>query len=114
MGIDFHVESPSDREFLKDSQDQYCKWAWRNINWAGVFDVLNIKLAVIGDSAINWWAESQVETMRNRIRQLAEGNEDFAYDADQQKRAATLQKDAALLLEHFDAYVAHGARIYVF
>lgn len=114
MGIDFRIESPTDPEFLKGSPDQYCKWAWRNIRWTDVLEFLEINLALLSNGAINWWSESQVAAMRDLIKQLAEREENLLWDEDRRLRVASLQKDATLLLEHFDAYVAHGARIYVF
>lgn len=114
MGIEYRVESHTNPAFLKESQDRYCKWAWREIRWREVLDFLGINLAAIADNAISWWAESQVAAMRDLIRQLAEGDEGLLWDEDCKQRGLALQKDAGALLPFFDAYVEHGARIYVF
>jgi hypothetical protein len=97
-----------------ESPDQYCKWAWRGLAWRDILDFLEINLAALANTAICWWSESQVETMCGLIRQLVEGNEGLLWDEDRQKRAAALRGDAVRLLQFFESYVAHGARIYVF
>lgn len=114
MGIDFRVQSHTNPEFLKESQEQYCKWEWRYIRWHDVLDFLDINLAALANSAISWWSESQVAAMRDLIKELAEGDEDLLWDEDRKQRGSALQKDAAALLQHFERYVENDARIYVF
>jgi hypothetical protein len=113
MGIDYKVESASCPELFTDPSDAYLKWALRDIEWRKVLNFLHINLALLYDSAIDYWSESQVEDMRDLIKGLAEGTMEFYEEADR-ITAESLKDDAAELLVHFNYYVMKGARIRVF
>ena len=115
MGIDYKVESLTDRDFSNSlGEDAYLKWAWRNTDWRSVFDFLHINLDLLYDSAVNYWSECQVVDMLGLL--VAFKNNDSALLCDEERvtTAGKLREDALVLLELFEAYVAHNARIYVF
>ena len=102
MGIDYQVVSLTNPYMFSNAEDSYLKWAWRSIDWKAVLDFLQIDLSCVGGTAINYWAESQVEDMRDLIRDLSL-TPDYEF-----------KDDAAKLLAHFNYYVEQKARIYVF
>lgn len=112
MGIDYEIRSLTNPGMFEDPQNSYAKWAWEDIDWQKVLNFLHIDLARIYDHAIRYWAESQVEDMRDMIKGLAEGSMEF-YDEEHRSTAESLKGEAEKLLVHFNYYVSQKARIYV-
>lgn len=114
MGIDYMVASRTNTIAFAEEADVYCKWAWRNINWEPVLEFLEIRLDLLCSSSVNYWAECQVVDMRDKIKQLMDGDEALLWDEERRAEAEPLRPAASELLTWFNFYVENNARIIVF
>ncbi len=109
MGVQIIVESTSNPSFYdRDDPKRYLKWAWRDIRWEDIFDMLGIDMSAhmyYDDPEYNYRSPEEVVAMRNAIQAFVECDE-----ATNQRRDE-LHDDAVQLLAFFDYYVAHGAHI---
>lgn len=120
MGIDFVVESTIVPDIYKGTQDSFLKWAWKDIEWRAIFNLLNINLGALYDNAISYWSVDQVVEMHQLIKKFYECPTDVLYDDDERElkkqliRAIELRHDTHKLLDFFEDYVKNKAIICVF
>jgi hypothetical protein len=119
MGIDFVVESTIKPDVYDGKKERYLTYAWRNIEWEKIFELLNIKLHILYDNAIDYWSVEQVEEMYKMLKLLYETPQNilYGYDEDDTRRklnvAKKLNNDTWILTELFSDYVKNKAIINV-
>jgi hypothetical protein len=122
MGIDFLTYSKINPDMYKeDDPNQYLKYALRDIEWFKILDLLNINL---GNNALNYWCQEQVEDIYNRIKSINEDpynlysgwekEELEEHMIDDINKAIKLKDDIEKLCEYFKFLVDNKAYIRIF
>ncbi len=117
MGVFFRVESKSNPSMYDPNDpNQYLKWAWRDIQWELIFNILDIDMSsyIYYDyPEYNYRSPAEVEAMRDAIKEFVEKDITYYDDATNRLRDE-LHDDAVKLLEFFNYYVANEAHIEIF
>lgn len=113
MGIDYFVKSTVNPNMYGDNDpNSVLKYAWRDIDWKGIFNVLNIRLHILYDHPISYWSSDQVMDIRDMIKEFIE-SDTYDRECPNEQILAKLKTDANKLLEFFNYYVENKAIIYV-
>jgi hypothetical protein len=124
MGIDYLVKSKiNPNMYAEDDPNMWLKYALKNIEWIEILNLLNINLAALYDSAINYWASDQVKDMYEMIEGLDEDpynlygpwkkEELEPHMIKDIEKAIKLKDDISVLKEYFEFLVANEAYIEV-
>lgn len=97
MGIDIYIFSETNKDlFTKPDPNRYGKWAWRDIDWKEICDLLDIPLTSNWyDNPNDYFCPEDVKDFRDRICKFVSSGSEQLHD------------DAVKLLEFFDYYVAN-------
>jgi hypothetical protein len=113
MGIDYFVKSTINPNMYGDNDPNcYLKYAWRDIDWKEVFNVLNIRLHILYDHPISYWSTEHIKDIRDMIKEFIE-SDTYDRECPNEQILAKLKTDANKLLEFFNYYVENKAIIYV-
>jgi hypothetical protein len=117
MGVIFIVKSRKNPAmYAEDDPEQYLKYAWRDIRWEEIFQILGFDMnpyMYYEDDNIR--EPSQVEYMRDHIQAMLDGTYhtmiyvDPAEYEEMKKRFEVLREDAVWLLRYFNYYVENEA-----
>ena len=116
MGIDLLAESDTlPTLFAKDDPNKYLKYAWMDIDWREIFDILHINLHALYDNHINYWAPCHVRDMRDEIKNFVDKTIWIPDDdhENMKEKMDLLHDDAVKLLKFFDFYVENNVKIHV-
>jgi hypothetical protein len=116
MGVDFKVESTIHPDlYAAEDANSYLKWAWRDIHWTGVFDLLYFNMGALYGNAIHYWSVDQVADIHKLLIQLHDTPESVIWeDEERLADAKKLQPDTHTLMKHFEGYVENKCIIVVF
>ncbi len=101
--------------YSKDDPNQFLKYAWCDIHWPVIFDILHFTIySVDYDFPINYWSPEDVENMRDDIRAFCDKTWWISEnDNETRELMDILHEDAIKLLKFFDYYVENKASIHV-
>ncbi len=125
MGIHIVVKSKiNPNMYTEDDPNKWLKYALKDIEWGEIFDLLNINLAALYDSAINYWSPEQVKDMYEMIKRLDEDPYSLYYGWTKEQlephmikdidKAMVLKEDIRRLKDYFKFLVDNEAYIEVF
>ncbi len=122
MGVDFHVYSKvNPGMFANDDPNQYLNYAFRDVDWTTIFELLNINLFALNSNRISYWCPEQVKDMYESIKALYEDPETvLSYGEPDQEMLKNLQTakrlhdDTKTVMDYFEKLVQNGAYIRVF
>jgi len=98
-------------EWNKNHEICNLKHVWKDIQWKDVFNIINLKLDVIGNNIISYWSLNQVKDIYNILSNLNNNPENFIsgidYEEINEKRLKIeyLRKDIYILQKYFENYV---------
>lgn len=78
MGIQYILRSTN--TLYEDQSMYYCKYAWRDIDWQLIFEILGINLGVLCDNYISYWSPEQIKDIRNGIQCLKENPKVYLFN----------------------------------
>ena len=124
MGVDFIVESKTDckwNQLQKETQNDYCKYAWRNIEWKTIFTLINFQISLLYGNDPNYWETSQLNGVLQNLKRLKNKDSRFTHDYDDENQSCANEReidmlipDIESLIKFFEEYVEKGCRIIVY
>lgn len=115
MGVVYQVKSDSNPiMYAEDDPNIYLKYAWRDIRWVEIFEILGIDQ----DWHPHWYYEENPIRDKEEIRRIRDELEVFVakrggLDKTHPNEVEELHDDAVRLLEFFNYYVANDAYVVI-
>uniref|UniRef100_A0A6C0BDR3 Uncharacterized protein n=1 Tax=viral metagenome TaxID=1070528 RepID=A0A6C0BDR3_9ZZZZ len=113
MGIDLKLHSTIDENYNKNlGENAYLKYAWSEINWRRVFEIIGFRITILYDNNPSYWSVDHIEYIFLRLKDLYEGDYSkiIEYDVTEDitylpKDILSLKKDIESLYFLFTEYV---------
>jgi hypothetical protein len=116
MAIDYVVESQIEGNFYNDTEnkERNLKWAWRNIKWKQIFDIIGFRIDGLYNNLINYWSLDQVNKIYVTLKILYNNPAMAVCCEEDLKTAEKMKPDILLLMKYFEKYVENKCVIIVF
>lgn len=73
MTIDIKVESKNNQKWneqQKKNGNCYCKYAWRNIEWKEIFEMIYFNITILYNNIPSYWETSHINTVLTNLKKL--------------------------------------------
>ena len=78
MGIDIKVISKTDEIWNGElGSNKNCKYAWRNINWEKIFELISFNITILFDNNPNYWSNDHLKDILSLLIKLKNKDSEF-------------------------------------
>jgi hypothetical protein len=120
MGIDIKVVSKTNESWNTAlGLNAYCNWAWGDINWRKIFELISFNITILYDNNPNYWSNDQLKDILSSLIKLKNKdiefyNHKYKYYYQDENLQDNIEDDINKLIEFFTEYVDNDCIIVIY